>query len=287
MDIFLVAEVGCNHGGSLQRAKDYIQAAKKAGARIVKFQKRSMPHLYSAATLASPHPDPRHAFGDSYGAHREYLEFDLPQHQELKLFCDELGIEYHCSVWDEVSLREIASLKPRGLKIPSACNQSWSLLEQAIDLFPGELHVSLGMTTRVQVDEVVKFFEAKQAGDRLILYACTSVYPTADEDVCLLELSRLRVQYGKRVKAIGFSGHHLGIVFDPIALALGAQYIERHFTLDKTQKGTDHALSLEPSELAELAKNLARTQSALCDRGDDMVPAERPYARKLRPQGTI
>merc|ERR1712000_597134 len=125
------------------------------------------------------------------------------------------------------------------------------------DEYSGEVHISTGMTTKDEVEEVVKFFEeTDQAKSRVIIYNCTSGYPVPFEDVCLLEITTLREKYAERVKDIGFSGHHLGIAIDNAAFTLGATWIERHFTKDRTWKGTDHAASLEPAGLTKLVRDL-------------------------------
>ena len=151
---------------------------------------------------------------------------------------------------------EISALKPELIKVPSACNLNRPMLEYLCDHFMGEIHLSFGMTSREEEEMIVSFFEEKGRNRDLVIYSCTSGYPVPFEDICLLEITRLKEAFQNRVKSIGFSGHHLGIAVDSAAVALGAEWIERHFTLDRTWKGTDHAASLEPDGVRKTGKRL-------------------------------
>jgi N-acetylneuraminate synthase len=148
------------------------------------------------------------------------------------------------------------------------------------DDYKGDVHISLGMTTRDEINTILDFW--KDQLHRVVLYACTSGYPVAHEDVHLLEISKLIEEYGKCVKAIGFSGHHLGIALDAAAVALGATWIERHFTLDRTWKGTDHAASLEPGGLEKLVRDVHAVQTALTYKPLDMINIEKNTRQKLK-----
>jgi N-acetylneuraminate synthase len=279
----LVAEIGCNHTGRIELAKELIGLARLAGVRHVKFQKRTVRELLTPEQYAAPHPNPHHAFGPTYGAHREFLELDVDQHRELRDFCSASGMEYASSVWDATAAAEIASLEPSWIKVPSACNNDLELLRVLRDDWHGPVHLSLGMTTRAEEEAAVALFEATGAArERLVLYACTSGYPVAFEDVCLLEIVRLRETWGNRVHAIGFSGHHLGIAVDIAAYALGAEWIERHFTKDRTLKGTDHAASLEPAGLSKLQRDLSATWSAMRAKPAEILPVEHEQRHKLK-----
>lgn len=279
----VVAEIGCNHKGDLAIAKDMIGiAATFAGCDYVKFQKRNNRELLTEIEYRAPHPNPANSYGATYGAHREYLEFDVHQHAELKSCCDERGIGYASSVWDVTSAREIASLNPDFIKVPSACNLNFPLLQVLCDEYDGDIHVSLGMTSATEAEEIVALLESRGAARRAVLYACTSGYPVPFEDCCLLEIEKLKSLYGGRVKEIGFSGHHLGIAVDIAAVALGATWLERHFTLDRTWKGTDHAASLEPDGLRRLVRDVKATALALRTKGEDILPLERVQRQKLK-----
>lgn len=253
----IIAEIGCNHKGDFQLALDLIKSAKVCGADVAKFQKRNNRKLLDENQYNAPHPNVYNSYGKTYGEHREFLEFTKDQHIGLKKYCEEIGIEYATSVWDTISTMEIIDLNPGFIKVPSAINTNYEVLKLLRDNYTGDVHISFGMTTKEEENDIVRFFEENNsAKSRLVLYSCTSGYPVAFEDVCLLEISRIKSTYGERVKEIGFSGHHLGISVDIAAYTLGAVWIERHFTLDRTWKGTDHAASLEPTGLSKLCRDL-------------------------------
>ena len=280
---FVIAEAGCNHMGQMEIAKDLIEtAAHFCKADAIKFQKRNPKELLTKEQYNAPHPNPVNSYGDTYGAHREFLEFDLEQHKQLKSWCEEAGIVYSTSVWDLTSAKEIASINPKFIKIPSACNTHYEMLEWLCDNYEGEIQLSFGMTTKEEEEEIVTLFENKGRAKDLIIYNCTSGYPVPFKDVCLLELVRIKEEYGKRVKAIGFSGHHLGIAIDVAAYTLGAEYIERHYTLDRTWKGTDHAASLEPEGVRKLVRNLNSTYDALTYKSEEVLPIEQVQRKKLK-----
>jgi N-acetylneuraminate synthase len=231
---------------------------------------------------AAPHPVPINAYGQTYGEHRERLEFSVEQHRELKAHAESLGVDYSASVWDMTSAREITELNPILIKVPSACNGNASLLDYLCEHYSGEIHVSVGMTTRSEEQKIVEFFRSRGRARDLVVYACTAGYPIADQDVCLLEIARLKRTYGGEVKAIGFSGHHLGIAIDIAAMVLGAEWIERHFTLDRTWKGTDHAASLEPDGMRRLVRDIASVSQALTNKSKEILPIEEAQRAKLK-----
>lgn len=279
----VVAEIGCNHKGEIEIAKEMIRIANIfCNVDYVKFQKRNIKELLTEKEYNAPHPNPINSYGDTYGAHREYLEFSLDQHKELKSYCEEIGLGYICSAWDLTSAKEIASLNPRFIKIPSAMNTHFRLLEWVCENYEGKIQLSVGMTTKNELDNIVKFFIDKKRNKDLILYICTSGYPVPFEDLCLLEINKLRDKYGNIVDEIGFSGHHLGIAADIAAYTLGATWIERHFTLNRTWKGTDHAASLEPDGLRRLVRDLKAIKKALTFKKDDILEIEKFQRNKLK-----
>lgn len=279
----IIAEIGCNHKGDMNIAKEMIMtAATYCKVDCVKFQKRCNKELLTPEEYNAPHPHPENSYGDTYGAHREFLEFTLEQHKQLQKWCNEFGIEYSTSVWDLTSAKEITSLQPKLIKIPSAINLNKPVLEYLCDNFGGEIHLSFGMTTKDEEEQIVQFFEDKKRAKDLVIYSCTSGYPVPFEDICLLEITRLREAFEKRVKAIGFSGHHLGIAVDSAAVALGAEYIERHYTLDRTWKGTDHAASLEPDGVRKLARDCRAVYKALTYKKEDVLDIEKVQRNKLK-----
>jgi N-acetylneuraminate synthase len=279
----IIAEIGCNHKGDMNIAKEMIMtAATYCKADVVKFQKRNNRELLSEAEYNSPHPHSSNTYGATYGEQREFLEFDLERHKQLKRWCEEFGIVYSSSVWDLTSATEITSLHPELIKIPSACNLNKNMLEYLCDNYGGEIHLSFGMTNKEEEEKIVSFFESKNRNNDLVIYSCTSGYPVPFEDVCLLEISRLKNKFGNRVRAIGFSGHHLGIAVDAAAVALGAEWIERHYTLDRTWKGTDHAASLEPDGVRKLARDCKAAYKALKYKNKDILEIEFVQRDKLK-----
>ncbi len=279
----VVAEIGCNHKGQMDIAKELIStAAIFCKADYVKFQKRNNRELLSDAMYNGPHPNPGNSYGATYGEHREFLEFTVDQHRELMDFCDQMSIGYSTSVWDVTSARLMAALKPDFLKVPSASNLHWEMLSVLCDEFGGGIQLSLGMTTRAEEEEIVSFFESRGRADDLLLYACTSGYPVAIDDICLAEITRLKDSFGARVRAVGFSGHHLGIAADVAAITLGATWVERHFTLDRTWKGTDHSASLEPDGMRRLVRDVRNVAVALKPKATELLPVEVETRRKLK-----
>ena len=279
----IIAEIGCNHKGDMEIAREMIMtAATYCKADVVKFQKRCNKELLTFEEYNAPHPHPENSYGLTYGAHREFLEFNLDQHRQLQEWCSEFGIEYSTSVWDLTSAKEICTLHPEMIKVPSACNLNKSLLEYLCDNFEGEIHLSFGMTSRKEEEQIIRFFELKRRNKDLVIYDCTSGYPVIHAARGVLELSRLRELYSDRVKAIGFSGHHLGIAVDSAAVALGAEWIERHYTLDRTWKGTDHAASLEPDGVRKLVRDCRAVAKALTYKSKDVLDIEEIQRNKLK-----
>ena len=282
-DATIIAEIGCNHKGDMNFAKEFINVARDfCKVNVVKFQKRKIDEVLTPAEYEEPHPVPYHSYGETYGKHREFLEFSIDQHRELKDYCADRGVVYGCSVWDMISLKEIISLNPEFIKIPSAANTHYELLKHLCENYSGMVHISFGMTTKDEEYRIIDFFEQYNKLSNLIIYACTSGYPVSPEDVCLLEIKRLGNEYGDKVHAIGFSGHHNGISLDIAAYTLGAEYIERHFTLDRTWKGTDHAASLEPDGLRRLNRDIHNVKKALNYKSSEILEIEIAQRKKLK-----
>ena len=279
----IIAEIGCNHKGDMDIAFELIRLSKECGADVAKFQKRHSKELLTEEQYNAPHPNPYNSYGSTYGEHREFLELDLDQNIELMNYCNKIGIEYSTSVWDVTSAKEITSINPNMIKVPSACNNHFDMLQILRDSYSGEVHISLGMTTPKEVNEIISFFDKENIlKDRVIIYACTSGYPVPFDELCLLEIKKLIDSFGDRVKSVGFSGHHLGIAADVAAFALGARWIERHFTKDRTWKGTDHAASLEPAGLSKLIRDLNAVSNAMRYKDSDILKIEKPQRDKLK-----
>jgi sialic acid synthase len=284
----VVAEIGCNHRGELSTAAEMVRvAATVCGVDAVKFQKRYPRELLTPEQYWAPHPVPANSYGATYGEHREALELDMLAHEHLKQLCEEYHVVYSCSVWDMTSARQIAGLKPAMIKVPSACNTHFEMLAYLCGEFGGELHISLGMTTRREEEQILEFVSQRQRTRDTVLYACVSGYPVAFEDLSLREIERLCRTYGAEVKSIGFSGHHLGIAADIAAMTLGARWLERHFTLDRTWKGTDHAASLEPDGLRRLVRDVRHVWQALRYKRAELLPVEMEQRAKLKKAVTV
>jgi sialic acid synthase len=281
----IIAEIGCNHMGQIELAKEFIDVSKNfCDLKYVKFQKRDPKTLLTTKKYNSPHPVPENSFGKTYGIHRENLEFSLKQHKELKLYCEKKQITYSTSVWDLKSAKDITSINPKFIKIGSATNTNYEVMIYLLKNFKGKIHVSLGMTTVKEEEKLIKLFAQYKRSKDLILYACTSAYPVETKDICLLEITRLIQKYRNKNLAsdIGFSGHHKGIAIDVAAYSLGANYIERHFTLDRTWKGTDHSASLEPDGIRRLKRNLEETHKALMFKSKSILEVEKNSRKKLK-----
>ncbi len=279
----IIAEIGCNHKGNMDIAKEMITtAAIFCKVDIVKFQKKNPKELMTEDEYNAPYHDPANSYGKTYGEHYEFLEFDIEQHKQLKKWCEEVGLAYSSSVWDLTSAKEIASLNPELIKIPSAINLNKEMLEFLCDNFKGEIHLSFGMTTRIEEEEIVAFFEDKKRNKDLIIYNCTSAYPVPFENIGLLDIKRLQDIFRQRVKGFGFSGHHLGIAVDIAALTLGSQWIERHYTLDRTWKGADHSASLEPDGLRRLVRDVHVVTKALSYKQKEILDVERAQRNNMK-----
>ena len=281
--IRIIAEIGCNHKGDMETAHEMIKiAAQFCQVDIVKFQKRNNKELLLPDEYNAQHSVPYHSYGLTYGEHREFLELDLEQHRQLKKWCEEWNVIYSTSVWDLTSAKEIVSLEPEMIKIPSACNLKFDILDYLCENYEGEIHLSLGMTTQAEEEQIIDFIEERNRTKDLILYCCTSGYPVPFEDICLKEVLRILKKFGKNIKAVGFSGHHLGIAADIAALAYGAKYFERHYTLDRTWKGTDHAASLEPDGVRRLARDLRNVSKAITYKQNEILDIENVQRKKLK-----
>jgi sialic acid synthase len=272
----IAAEICCNHQGNIEIAKQMIKVAADGNLTVAKFQKRNTKEFLTKKQFNAPHPNKMHSFGEPYGVHREFLEFSINQHKELKDYAESVGIMYSSSTFDVSSAKEIITLNPEYIKVPSACNNHFAMLRILRDEYTGGVHISFGMTTKKQEEEIVQFFEKTNQAKRLVVYACTSGYPVPFEDVCLLEIVRLKKTFGDRVDKIGFSGHHHGISVDIAAYTLGAEWFERHFTLDRVWKGTDQVFSLEPTGIRKLARDLRAVQKALTFKNEDILDIEKP-----------
>ncbi len=278
-----MAEIGCNHKGDFKIAKELIISASNCGAQYAKFQIRNNKYLLGDEYY-KPHPVPENSYGATYGKHRDYLEFSIKQHKQLMLFCKKNKIKYSTSVWDLKSAQSVCKHKISKdyIKVPSACNLDFELLNYLCENYKGKIHISLGMTTDKEIKKILSFLKKKKRNKDTVFYVCTSSYPCEFEDLNLLEIQKRRLALKNKVSSIGFSGHHQGIAPDIAAYTLGASFIERHFTLDRSWKGTDHAASLEPPGLSKLSRDLQRTFTTLTTKKKQILESEKFQRNKLK-----
>jgi N-acetylneuraminate synthase len=283
-DFTVIAEIGCSHGGSLERAKKLAKLAKLSGAHIVKTQKRNPKESVKKELWDQPHPNKMYAYGDTYLKHRENLELSINDHIELKEYCESIDIIYSTSIWDVTSTREIVALNPKLIKIPSACNDRTDIMKYLLNNYNGEIHISTGMLTTDEREELCYFLtneyrDRKLDESKLVVYHCTSGYPVPFEKLYLGDIYNLAESWGFQ---IGFSNHGKGIAMEPAAYALGARYFERHFIDDRMYPHTDASCSLEPQGLSKLVRDLKAVSQALQCKPDELDEIEKEQRDKLR-----
>lgn len=271
----VVAEGCCNHMGDLDTAFKMTEIAKLSGADFIKWQKRNAELSIKEEILKGPHPNVRHAFGDTYLEHRRNLEFTVEEHEKLKKHADKIDIGYAVSVWDLESAKEMIHLSDTFIKVPSAANYDFDLINYLLENYQGQVHISLGMLSRIQKEAL--FTKFNNYNNKIVYYHTTTSYPCPFEHLFLKEIEYL----ASRFDTVGFSGHHKGIAVDIEAYTYGARWIERHFTLDRTLPGTDQAASLEPGGLGKLARDLRAAHT--CNHIKPFVTEEeKQAAKKLR-----
>ena len=256
---FVIAEIGHNHQGNIDTAKKMIKAAVDAGASAVKLQKRDNRSLYTSAYYDRPY-NSENSFGDTYGEHREFLEFNHDQYKELQDYSNELGTIFFATAFDFKSADFLKNLNVPAFKVASGDLKNLPLINYLAD-FGKPLIISTGGGTQEDIDRVVESLESKNA--QYSILQCTAGYPPAWNELNLGVITTLRNKYPNPV--IGFSSHDNGIAMSVAAYALGARIVEKHFTLNRTFKGTDHAFSLEPQGLGKLVRDLDRLHIALGD----------------------
>ena len=282
----VIAEIGCTHLGSFDRAKELCKLAKLAGADYVKSQKRNPDESTPVEMKNKPHPNQRFAYGDTYLEHRKALELSMDDHDELAAYCEHtLGIGYTVSVWDMTSAREVVYMNPEFIKVGSPCNQNYELLRFLFNEYAGGVHISLGMITPKERADIFDFIENEKVDpERLVVYNCTSQYPCPFEDLYLRDIEALKESISNFPPGIelGFSNHGFGIAADVVAYTLGATWIERHFVDDRTLLHTDAAASLEPDGLRRMCRDLKAIRKAMTFRPDIMTDGEISQRKKLK-----
>jgi sialic acid synthase len=272
---FFIAEAGINHNGSIENAKKLIDMAKETGSDCVKFQKRTISRILTRDGLNAPY-DNDNSFGKTYGEHKEFLEFSCDQFKEIKRYADQVGIMMTASGWDEESVDFLDSLNVPFFKMASADLTNWPLLEHTAKK-GRPMILSTGMADLETVKKTYQF--VKQWNNDLVIMQCTSSYPTPDCEIHLKVIEKYKEEFPGTI--IGFSGHEKGISISQAAFVLGAKVIERHFTLDRTMKGGDHAASLEKQGLEKLIRDLRVLSSALGSNIKSIQPSEVACFKKL------
>lgn len=271
MSVVIVADVGINHQGSLSLAKQMVATAKGCGVDVVKFQKRTVETVYSAAELAQPRPGP---WGETNGDLKRLLEFGPEQYGELDHFCRALDMPWTASCWDLASVNFVAHYRPPFLKVASASLTDLDLLVQYRNAGVPVV-LSTGMSTLEQIAEAVEVLGREQ----LTLLACTSTYPCPTEEINLLQIRTLQHAFGLPV---GFSSHAVSPWPMLGAVALGATLVEFHFTLDRTLWGSDQAASLEPEAVRKIVREIRDLEKALGTGEKKIYESEKPVLAKLR-----
>lgn len=254
---YVIAEVGHNHQGSLETAKELFRQAKECGANAVKLQKRDNRTLYTKEMYNSPYVN-RNSYGSTYGEHREALEFGLDEYLELKAFCAEIGVTFLSTAFDLPSVDFLEKVDLPAYKVASGDLKSTPLLEYVADTGKPMI-VSTGGGT---MEDVQRAYDAIMSiNPQLAILQCTSDYPAEYDELNLGVIQTYRGAFPECI--IGYSGHDNSIAMPLVAYILGARIIEKHFTLNRAMKGTDHAFSLEPQGLRKLVRDITRARVAI------------------------
>jgi N-acetylneuraminate synthase len=271
---YVVAEIGINHNGDMGLTHQLIDVAINAGCNAVKFQKRTVDVVYSAAELARFRESP---FGTTNGELKRALEFGREQYSEIDAHCRKSGIVWFASPWDEASVDFLEQFAVPCHKIASASLTDDNLLRR-IRATKKPTILSTGMSTLAQVDHAVEIL----GKSNLILLHATSTYPAYYDELNLKVIPALARRYDVPV---GYSGHETGIASSVAAVALGAVMVERHLTLDRAMWGSDQAASLEPNGMTRLIRDIRLVERAFGDGEKRLLERERPIMEKLRRVG--
>ena len=267
-DCYVIAEVGHNHQGNLETCKQVFKAARDAGADAVKLQKRNNRKLYTKVLYDKPY-DNENSYGPTYGTHRDALEFGEAEYRELQRYCGELGVDFFATAFDCDSADFLAALDVPAYKVASGDLKNTPLLRH-VAAIGKPMIVSTGGATMADVKRAYETIAP--INPHLCLLQCTAAYPAEWNELDLSVISTYRSEFPDAV--VGFSGHDNGIAMAVAAFVLGARVIEKHFTLNRAWKGTDHAFSLEPVGLRKMVRDLRRTRTALGDGTKKVYPTE-------------
>ena len=274
-DCYVIAEIGHNHQGDIEKAKQLFHRAKECGVQAVKLQKRDNRSLYTAEMYNRLY-DNENSFGRTYGEHREFLEFGRDEYMELQRTAKSLGLTFFATAFDIPSADFLEVLDIPAYKLASGDLRNLPLL-QHVARFQKPVIVSTGGAS---MDEVLRAHDAiASINPRVAILQCTASYPTEPEDMNLAVVESLRRQFPTAV--VGLSDHSNGIVMPVIAYMLGSRIVEKHFTLNHAWKGTDHALSLEPIGMQKMVRDLHRARTALGDGTKRVLPIEAGAIAKM------
>ena len=274
-DCYVIAEIGHNHQGSVEKCKALFDAAVDAGASAVKLQKRDNVALFTREAFNRPY-DNENSFGATYGEHREALEFGKDEYVTLRDYAAQLGVTFFATAFDFPSVDFLADVGVPAIKIASGDLKSTDLIAYAAQVGV-PLVISTGAATMADVrraHEVVASANAQAA-----FLQCTAAYPPEYEELDLRVIQTYRDAFPDTV--IGYSGHDSGIAMALLAYALGARVVEKHFTLNRAMKGTDHAFSLEPVGLRKLVRDLSRARVAMGSAEKQLHATERTPGIKM------
>jgi N-acetylneuraminate synthase/sialic acid synthase len=274
-DCYVIAEIGNNHQGSLEKCKELFRAAKECGATAVKLQKRDNRSLYTQEAFNKPY-EHENSFGATYGEHREFLEFGEYEYRELQQYAQELGITFFSTAFDIPSADFLEALDMPAYKIASGDLKSLPLIKH-VARFGKPIIISTGAATLEDVKRV--YDEVMPINPQLCFLQCTASYPANFEELDLRVIETYRQMFPGAVA--GLSSHDNGIAMAVAAYVLGARVMEKHFTLNRAMKGTDHAFSLEPVGLRKMVRDLKRTRQALGDGEKRIHLSERQAVLKM------
>jgi sialic acid synthase len=274
-EAYVVAEIGHNHQGDVEKAKALIHAAKECGVDAVKLQKRDNERLYTRALYEAPY-DNEHSFGATYGEHREALELSASEWLELREFSREEGVTLFATVFDEPSVDFLAELDLPAFKIASADLVNTPLLRH-VAAYGKPVFLSTGGGTLEDVERAVETVLA--INPHLCLMQCTAAYPCEVEELNLQVIETYREHFPDVL--IGLSDHQSGIAMALVGYMLGARVIEKHFTINHAWKGSDHAFSLMPEGMRRLVRDLQRVPVARGDGVKRRLPSEERPLEKM------
>jgi sialic acid synthase len=273
-DSYVIAEIGHNHQGDLEKCKALFRAAKECGANAAKLQKRDNRALFTTEMYEAPY-DNRNSYGETYGEHREFLEFGRDEYVALKDYAAEIGITFFSTAFDAPSADFLADLDMPAYKIASGDLLNTPLLEHVARI--GKPMVM--STGGGNLEDVQRAYDLiMPINPNLCILQCTSGYPSVFEELNLHVIESYRARFPDAV--IGYSGHENGIAIAVVAHVLGARVIEKHFTLDRTWKGTDQAMSLTPSGMRRMVRDLRRTRVAMGDPAKKALDSEKSPLKK-------